>query len=173
VSNISISGAATGTATFTIESPATSTDRTLTMPDASGVIDRLNRAGNVLQVVQYTYNTEFSTTSNTFANMGLGGAITPTSASSKILILYSVGYLCQDGNLAGIRLLRGATAIQTSIRAASRDHASYFHNLCLDSPNTTSSTTYTVQSNKNTGNAFLTCWNSEQPSTMILMEIAA
>jgi len=130
-------------------------------------------AGSVLQVVQYTYNTEFSTTSNTFANMGLGGAITPTSASSKILILYSVGYLCQDGNLAGIRLLREATAIKTSIRAASRDHASYFHNLCLDSPNTTSSTTYTVQSNKNTGNAFLTCWNSEQPSTMILMEIAA
>jgi hypothetical protein len=183
-----------GTNYVDIIAPASVTsNRTLTLPDNTGTIITTGSttgisasaistgtlaaarlpAGSVLQVVQYTYNTEFSTTSNTFANMGLGGAITPTSASSKILVLYSVGYLSQDGNLAGIRLLRGATAIQTSIRAASRDHASYFHNSCLDSPNTTSSTTYTVQSNKNTGSAFVTCWNGEQPSTMILMEIAA
>jgi hypothetical protein len=35
VSKIAISGAATGTATFTIESPATSTNRTITIPDAT------------------------------------------------------------------------------------------------------------------------------------------
>ena len=127
----------------------------------------------VLQVVQASYNTEFSTTSNTFADIGLSASITPTSSSSKILVLYSVGYLSQDTNLGGIRLLRGSTAIQTSIRAASRDHASYFHNEYLDSPATTSSTTYKVQSNKNTGSAFLTCWNGEQPSSITLLEIAA
>jgi hypothetical protein len=38
VSKIAISGAATGTATFTIESPATSTNRTLTLPDNTGTI---------------------------------------------------------------------------------------------------------------------------------------
>jgi hypothetical protein len=38
VSKISIAGAATGTATFTIESPATSTNRTLTLPDNTGTI---------------------------------------------------------------------------------------------------------------------------------------
>ena len=146
---------------------------TITGLDADGISAQPVFPGNVLQVVQYTHNTQFSTTSVTFADMGLGGSITPTSASSKILILYSVGYLCQDVNLGGIRLLRGSTAIQTTSRSASRDHASYFHNSCLDSPNTTSSTTYTVQSNKNAGNAFITCWNNEQPSTMILMEIAA
>ena len=38
MSKIAISGAATGTATFTIESPATSTNRTITLPDATGTI---------------------------------------------------------------------------------------------------------------------------------------
>jgi hypothetical protein len=38
MSQISITGAATGTATFTIESPATSTNRTLILPDNTGTI---------------------------------------------------------------------------------------------------------------------------------------
>jgi trimeric autotransporter adhesin len=38
MSKIAISGAATGTATFTIESPATSTNRTITLPDATGTL---------------------------------------------------------------------------------------------------------------------------------------
>jgi hypothetical protein len=129
-------------------------------------------SGGVLQVVQAIYNTEASTTSNTFSDTGITASITPTSATSKILVLYSVGYLCQDSNLGGIRLLRGATTLQTSIRAASQSHASYMHNEYLDSPATTSSTTYKIQFNKNAGNAFATCWNSEQPSTITLMEIA-
>jgi hypothetical protein len=158
-----------------LQEPSTASNRTLTLPDADGTvaIQGGTGVGKVLQVVQATYNTEASTTSNTFADTGITASITPTSATSKILVLYSVGYLCQDGNLAGIRLLRGSTTLQTSVRAASRDHASYMHNEHLDSPATTSSTTYKIQFNKNAGNAFLTCWNSEQPSTITLMEIAA
>ncbi len=38
MSNIAISGASTGTATFTIESPATSTNRTITLADATGTM---------------------------------------------------------------------------------------------------------------------------------------
>jgi len=38
MSKISITGASTGSATFTIESPATSTNRTLTLPDNTGTI---------------------------------------------------------------------------------------------------------------------------------------
>jgi len=128
--------------------------------------------GSVLQVVQVSYNTEFSTTSSTFADIGLSASITPSSSSNKILVFYSIGYLIQDTNLAGIQLLRGATILQSSIRAAaSSTHASYMHNEYLDSPATTSSTTYKIQSNKNTGNAFATCWNAQQPSTITLMEI--
>ena len=38
MSNIAIKGATTGTGTFTIESPATNTDRTLTLPDETGTV---------------------------------------------------------------------------------------------------------------------------------------
>jgi hypothetical protein len=38
MSNIAIKGAATGTGVFTLESPATNTDRTLTLPDATGTV---------------------------------------------------------------------------------------------------------------------------------------
>ena len=38
MSNIAIKGADTGTGVFTIESPATNTDRTLTLPDEAGTI---------------------------------------------------------------------------------------------------------------------------------------
>jgi hypothetical protein len=38
MSKLALKGASTGTATFTIESPATNTDRTLTLPDAAGTV---------------------------------------------------------------------------------------------------------------------------------------
>ena len=38
MSNIAIKGGATGTAVFTIESPTTSTNRTLTLPDVTGTV---------------------------------------------------------------------------------------------------------------------------------------
>jgi hypothetical protein len=44
LSKVAISGAATGTATFTIESPATNTNRTLTLPDDTGTI--VTNSGN-------------------------------------------------------------------------------------------------------------------------------
>ena len=50
MSKISLTPNASGTGTLTIAAPNTSTDRTLTLPDSTGTIDTLSRAGNVLQV---------------------------------------------------------------------------------------------------------------------------
>ncbi len=185
MSAIQIQGNASGAGTLTIAAPNTASNYTLTLPTNTGTLISTASTGqvipkaalptgSVLQVIQGSYNTEFSTISNTFADTGITASITPTSATSKILVFYSVGYLIQDTNLGGLQLLRGATVLQSSIRAvASSTHASYMHNEYLDSPATTSSTTYKIQANKNAGNAFLTCWNSQQPSTITLMEIAA
>lgn len=146
----------------------------ITFPVTAGSASAVQASsGRVLQVIQSTYNTEGSTTSNTFADTGISASITPSNSTSKILVFYNVGYLCQDTNICGLQLVRGTTVLQSSIRAASQAHASYFHNEYLDSPATTSATTYKVQFNKNAGNAFLTCWNAQQPSTITLMEIAA
>lgn len=47
MSNIAIKGATTGTGTFTIESPATNTDRTLTLPDEAGTVVTTGGTGSV------------------------------------------------------------------------------------------------------------------------------
>jgi hypothetical protein len=51
MSKIAISGASTGTATFTIESPATSTNRTLTLPDNTGTILTTGSTAGVSQAM--------------------------------------------------------------------------------------------------------------------------
>ena len=47
MSKIAIKGATTGTGTFTIESPATNTDRTLTLPDEAGTVVTKNGSGTI------------------------------------------------------------------------------------------------------------------------------
>jgi hypothetical protein len=178
------SGAVVLATSPTLVTPALGTPSALVLTNATGLpaaqltgTQTIPRGtlptGSVLQVVQSSYNTQATTTSSTFSDTGLSASITPTSSTSKILVLYSLGYLLQDTNLGGVQLLRGSTVLQTSVRATgSATHASYLSNEYLDSPATTSSTTYKIQFAKNAGNAFVTCWNSEQPSTITLMEIA-
>ena len=60
MSKVVIQGHASGSGDFTIAAPNSNTDRTLTLPDAGGTLDRLDRAGNVLQVVQTVKTDTFS-----------------------------------------------------------------------------------------------------------------
>jgi hypothetical protein len=100
MSNIAIQGGATGTAVFTIESPTTNTNRTLTLPDEAGTIDTLQRAGNVLQVVNVQTGAVATGTTtiafdDTIPQSSEGTefitlAITPTSSTSKLRIDFSV-----------------------------------------------------------------------------------
>lgn len=109
-------------------------------------------AGVVLQVVQSTYSTQVSISSGTVAT-GITATITPKFSTSKILVLISQQYnLTQSGgaNLYGyFTLNRGASAILTGVAGEVQlnsgtqvaGRASF--NL-LDSPSTTSPTTYTL-----------------------------
>jgi len=58
MSNITMAPAASGTATFTIAAPATNTNRTLTLPDTSGV---LNAQGTAIQMATAVVSTSGST----------------------------------------------------------------------------------------------------------------
>lgn len=145
--------------------------------------------GSVLQVVSASYSTETSNNTTTYADTGLSASITPTSATSKILVIVS-----QQGKTdltasgfqgAGLRLLRGATVVFTNARniginaavgVASRSATESTNILqYLDSPATTASTTYKTQFNTavtaNSGYALVQVDNN--PSTITLMEIAA
>ena len=110
----------------------------------------LNSTGAVLQVVQQIYDTPTNTTSSTYADTGVTMSITPSSTSSKILVLgqLSLGNTSGDEN-NNVQLLRGSTVIRIAERIE-RDSStglsvSYNAFTFLDSPSTTNATTYKFQ----------------------------
>jgi hypothetical protein len=135
-------------------------------------------AGTVLQVVQGTYATSTTNSTTTYADTGLTASITPTRNTSKILVMVIHGENGKTGTTNGFRsqLLRGAT-ILTSVSEDSgyAAVASTFFNLSgtyLDSPATTSSTTYKTQFKCSAAASTVTAQYSSIPSTITLMEIA-
>ena len=115
--------------------------------------------GGVLQVVSATKTDAFSSSSTSFtAVTGLSATITPSSATSKILVMVTLtGLINFTTQATYFRLMRGSTAIAIGDAAGSRTRASFqVGNLGsdhmavgamnnLDSPSTTSATTYSVE----------------------------
>lgn len=134
------------------------------LPD--GIITRaeMGFAGAILQVVQTvkTDTTSFvSTTTNTFADIsGMSVSITPSSASSKILVFYTANVSQSAGATIHLRLIRGSTSIfqgdavgnrigSTQVWRPNATQYTYdigpLTGMYLDSPATTSATTYKLQ----------------------------
>ena len=117
--------------------------------------------GAILQVVQIAYDTANNiTNASSYEDTGLQGSITPTSSSSKILVMVSQSFRLAANtndtqNGGAIRILRGSTNISqknayelyNSIAGLSNTQFSYdvYNNQILDSPSTTSSVTYKTQ----------------------------
>ena len=139
-------------------------DRTLTLPgDANSTVDTLNRAGNILQVVQTVKTHTFSASHGSTVDItGLSVSITPSSSSNKVLVTYDTNVSMANGSYhAHIFLVRGSTKIFLGDAEGSRTRASNFvisgndgnggiyyypvHGEFLDSPATTSATTYKIQ----------------------------
>lgn len=167
-----------------LDAPAIAGDQTFTLPGTGGTLDRLNRAGNILQVVNATTSTQTTNTSSTYADTALTASITPTSASSKILIVVNqVSCGKETSNTALLlRLLRGATELIVFEKYGGYTNGtgSGWSGSCsccyLDSPATTSAVTYKTQlaSSSNTGTVYVQASNSGSPaSTITLMEVAA
>jgi len=141
------------------------------------------QTGSVLQVVNANYGTIQTTSSSTFTDTGLSATITPKFATSKILVLINqCGVRKDTGNTGvGLRLLRDATVILKFEDSAGNTDSSAQNfigsvSTCyLDSPATTSSTTYKTQFNSwgNLANARVQVFDGATASTITLMEIAA
>lgn len=122
-------------------------------------------SGKILQVVQTTKTDAFTTTSASFTDLtGLSVAITPSSTSNKVLVMVS----SNAANISGgyntlMKIVRGSTDIFVGDSAGIRPQATaqYRDNTTnaagtltfsfLDSPSTTSATTYKVQVKTQTG----------------------
>ena len=138
-------------------------------------------AGSVLQVVNATTSTSVSSSSSAYADTGLTATITPTSATSKILVLINHSSVYKTTNNTGVKiqLLRNATSLMLLAADAGDTGSVATNNVgsvgCnySDSPATTSSTTYKTQfaSRQNNATAIIG-YSGEDTSTMTLMEIA-
>ena len=168
---------------ITLQEPAVSGSTVLSLPAVTGTVltDTSPKAGNVIQVVQATYSTITSNSTSTYADTGLSASITPTSSSSKILVLVSQNGCRKQGNdtYLQLRLVRGSTTIATFAGAAAYTGTTTTNDIgsvsieYLDSPATTSSTTYKTQLASGSNNAQVNVQTVSDTSTITLMEIAA
>ncbi len=131
------------------------------------IVQAVVGTGKILQVMQATKNNAFSTTSATFVDVtDLSVSITPSATTSKILVFSSVtiGQVTGDGL---VRLMRDSTAIAAGTTGtgiyngfgmtATTYNNQYFTSSVtfLDSPTTTSATTYKIQGVCNTGTLYV------------------
>ena len=161
--------------------------------------DSAMATGSVIQVKQTVKTDTFSTTSTSLVDVtGLSVSITPSSSSNKILILIQCAVISGDAG-SGLSIVRDSTVLYQADSAGSRkiysmsgqygadgDNSKFSggSNFCcfLDSPSTTSATTYKVQisgrSSETTGVGFRTYDDnnsnaSREPSSITVMEVSA
>jgi hypothetical protein len=153
-----LSGAFTSTFTFTNTTNVTFPTSGTLLSTASAIDPSQLPAGTQFNTQSTTLTTTFSTASTSYTNItGLAASITPTSASNKVLVRATVWISTPASDPAMLQLARGSTAIGVGTTAGSRTSAGSVvfaaqtnHCICvtmefLDSPATTSSTTYNVQ----------------------------
>lgn len=168
--------------------------------DGSAWVAVAGGGGKVLQVVSTAKTDTFTSTSTSFTDItGLSVAITPSSASSKVLVFYSIvgaSSATTGDSIASIRLMRDSTAIGIADSAGSRQRATGSISTretnattinftsagqFLDSPATTSALTYKVQGITGAGTFYINRTQGDADatssyrtiSTITVMEIGA
>jgi hypothetical protein len=136
--------------------------------------------GKVLQVVQGDYASQMSSSSSTYADTNLTATITPSSATSKVLVMYGISWRKTSGaadNAVNFRLFRNSTNISQRTSMGYNGSAifnyGYVGSNILDTPATTSAITYKVQFASDNNTASVAIHGSADISTIILMEIGA
>lgn len=157
--------------------------------EASGLKWAAASAGAVIAVKAAYKSNTFSTSSASFVDItDLSITYTPTSASNKILLIATINVTGQVGTAGfNLRFLRGATAIgigdasgaltqaTASGQATDANNPTSVAISFLDSPATTSSTTYKVQMKMDAGTGYVNRSTSDSyarnSSNFILLEV--
>ena len=141
--------------------------------------------GTILQVVSTTKTDTFSTTSTSFVDVtGLTATITPSSSSSKVLVIADVSVSQATASDGRVQFLRGATVIPASIDVAHASSTSPLGNVSysfghtyLDAPSSTSALTYKMQARVLSGGTLFVNRRAVDtsftvPSSITLIEVA-
>lgn len=176
-----------------LDAPAVAGDQTFTLPGTGGTLDRLNRVGNVIQVVNYqtgavatgitTLPFDDTIPQNTEGNEFMALAITPTSASNKLLIEVVAVLSCSVAQNIIMALFKDSTAdalaATISYQATSGAHTQIALNHYMTA-GTTSATTFKMRAggpNANTttfnGAGGLRYLGGVMASSITITEIAA
>ena len=142
-------------------------------------------AGGIIQIVSATSSTQATSQSTSWSTTGLEATITPTRSDSKILIQVSgpmTGFAGGSGDQrGGLKIYRGGsggTSVEASANGLSCQYGpgsvySDVHILWLDSPSTTSATTYTVMMSRRNGDTtYSFIRDGNQTGSLILMEVS-
>jgi hypothetical protein len=113
--------------------------------------------GKVLQVVNQFYDTQTSINTTSFTDTGMTATITPTSTSNKVLVSFYPSFGAVSNAYCAFKLFRDSTEIGSSTVTGTgiecftgyQSRSSYttmsYPIVFLDSPSTTSATTYKLQ----------------------------
>jgi len=147
--------------------------------------------GKILQVVEGSTTTPVTIATTTLTSIGLSASITPTDATSKVLVVTMTQFVhtrSTDNVLRGYRLNRAGSPLITYDAAAGNPFrkllaggASSFEDynrdvyVYLDSPATTSAITYDVDANIHSTSSSQTSeyQNNNNPSKIYLLEVSA
>tara|TARA_Y100000114_G_scaffold36599_1_gene32111 strand:+ start:103 stop:654 length:552 start_codon:yes stop_codon:yes gene_type:complete len=163
--------AASGGGSFSLQAPSSSSNnRVFTLPDSADATLLTSTAslGKLLQVQSANLGTSIQITSTSYVTTGVTVNITPTSASSKILIATSFPIYKSGSNAAvDVTLYRDSTNLGDGTygfgQFANLGGAGGICGVNLqfsDSPNTTSQVTYTVYGKINSGHNFYVMSNN-------------
>tara|TARA_Y100001951_G_C11248893_1_gene245132 strand:+ start:423 stop:1001 length:579 start_codon:yes stop_codon:yes gene_type:complete len=187
--------------TTNIKHGSSSSNNIVLASDGSTTISNLSGGvGKILQVIQVEKTDTFSSNSDTFVDLtGLSATITPSATSSKVLVqvslvfggsndAYGAGQLVRDSTVLGLAPADGSRTQSTFtlnwVGTSGQHKLSNLGFTYLDSPNTTSATTYKLQGRTYTGDSrYFTinrtynddnlAYNQRGTSRIVLMEVAA
>ena len=138
-------------------------------------------SGHIIQVIENSTTTQVNSTSTTYADTGLTATITPQSTSSKIAIFISqnVHKTYQHTDQIQLNIVRGSTQlVQWATELLHDDGAlahfnAYGSQSYIDSPSTTSATTYKTQFRRRLStSAQMSVQYASGRSSIMLMEIS-
>jgi hypothetical protein len=172
-----LSGSTSGT--ITLDTAAVAGSNTITLPASTGTVVTSNApaSGNVIQVVQGVSTTENTTNSQSYVNTSLTASITPKFSTSKILVLINGSFGFTSAGTAGYNYYFGITRNSTLVYDGQGMINTGVNQLWmpgaigyLDSPSTTSSTTYYLSYKIQPSGAGNARFNNGQ---ITLLEVAA
>lgn len=115
--------------------------------NTAALMNSIRGAFRILQVAQGTSTTQVATASTTYADVGLSVALTPQDTNSKVFVIVYLNWYETFTQKLQFNIVRGSTQVTETVAMGgdANNLGGTAMMTVLDSPSTTSSTTYKVQ----------------------------